>query len=123
MNTEYPNNIKRRIKLNYLQKSDIFILPTFYMNEGQPISIIEAMATSNAIITTKFRSIVDLMREGKEGFFISKNNPKEIAEKIILFNEDRQLLWQTQKNAYNRYKGQFTREKHIKNMQKVLDIF
>ena len=47
------------------------------------------MATSNAIISTKFRSIVDLINDGKEGFFVSRNNPKEIAEKIILFYENK----------------------------------
>ena len=113
------NNVE---KINFLKKSDIFILPTFYMNEGQPISIIEAMATSNAIISTKFRSIVDLINDGKEGFFVSRNNPKEIAEKIILFYENRELLSQTQKNAFNRYKTQFTQKKHIENMRKILDI-
>ena len=43
------------------------------MNEGQPISIIEAMAYKNAIITTKYRSIPDLISE-KKNVFVKKRS-------------------------------------------------
>ena len=57
-------------KIKLLEQADVFVLPTYYVNEGQPVSIIEAMAYKNAIISTPYRSIVDLVTNEKEGFLI-----------------------------------------------------
>ena len=38
--------------------------------EGQPVSIIEALAFKNIVISTKYRSIPDMIDENIEGFFV-----------------------------------------------------
>ena len=53
-NIFYLGPVEGKLKTKLLLDADVFILPTYYVNEGQPISIIEAMAHKNVIISTKY---------------------------------------------------------------------
>lgn len=54
-------------KRKFLAMADFFALPTRYPNEGQPISIIEAMANGMAVITTDHAGIPDLVKDTENG--------------------------------------------------------
>lgn len=53
-----------------LKKCDIFVLLTRYPNEGQPISILEAMGNGMIILTTDHAGIPDVVRGGVNVFLI-----------------------------------------------------
>ena len=53
---------------HYLSQSDIFILPS--MDEGFPISILEAMRASLPIVSTKVGGIPEMLENGVNGIFI-----------------------------------------------------
>ncbi|WP_281224929.1 glycosyltransferase family 4 protein [Flavobacterium aquiphilum] len=74
-------------KKDLLEKANIFILPTYYRMEGQPISIIEAMATGNIILTTNFSGIPDIVSRAN-GYFIQPKNPKNIYDRLLEINQD-----------------------------------
>jgi glycosyltransferase involved in cell wall biosynthesis len=48
-------------KVRLLQSSDIFVLPSYYKSEAFPISIIEAMACENAIVTTNYKYLPEIV--------------------------------------------------------------
>lgn len=75
---EYKGIIQGEKKLQLLNKSNIFLLPTYYQMEGQPISILEAMAMGNIIMTTKHAGIPDIVSE-KNGYFVEKKHAANIA--------------------------------------------
>ncbi len=50
-------------KKDLLIENYIFCLPTYYSNEGQPISILEAMSCGCAIVTTDHGGIRDVVNE------------------------------------------------------------
>ncbi len=70
------DNLRNQI----LQISEIFILPSYW--EAYGISILEAMAHKNAIITTKTEGGQHLIKHGVNGFLINYNKPKELASSI-----------------------------------------
>ena len=107
-------------KKHILDQSDILVLPTNYINEGQPVSIIEAMAHNNAIITTKYRSMVDMIKDGEQGFFVEYSSYKLLASKILKLIDDRVLLAKMQDSAYQTYTNHFTFSMHIEKMKKIL---
>jgi glycosyltransferase involved in cell wall biosynthesis len=72
-------------KVKLLKESNVFILPTYYRMEGQPISLIEAMATGNIIVTTSFSGIPDIISE-ENGFFVESKNPKSIFDVLVKIN-------------------------------------
>lgn len=117
---EYLGIVKGQKKYDILNKSNIFILPTYYKMEGQPISILEAMAMGNIIITTKHAGIVDIVSD-KNGFFVEKKNPDDIAKKITEISND--ILAHIQKfEKFNiKYaKENFTEELFSEKIIKIL---
>lgn len=60
-------------KKELLKKCYLFALPTRYPNEGQPISILEAMGNGMYIITTDHAGIPDIVVDGVNGYIIKQN--------------------------------------------------
>lgn len=54
-------------KRELLKNCDIFVLLTTYPNEGQPISILEAMGNGMLIVTTNHAGIPDIVANEKQG--------------------------------------------------------
>ncbi|AUC16631.1 hypothetical protein BTO06_16410 [Tenacibaculum sp. SZ-18] len=77
--TEYVGVVKEEDKKSLLYWSNTFILPTFYKMEGQPISILEALASKNCVVTTAHAGIPDIIQDSKNGKFIAKESVKSIV--------------------------------------------
>ena len=58
-------------KRKLLKECYIFALPTRYPNEGQPISILEAMGNGMFIITTNHAGIPDIVEDGVNGIVMN----------------------------------------------------
>jgi len=113
------DNVKKTI---LLKNADIFVLPTYYVNEGQPISIIEAMAYKNVIISTPYRSIVDLISHNQEGFLVPPKSPQLIAKYLLDLYLNREKLLKMKKKSFFTYSNKFTKERHLKNLFNALDL-
>ena len=80
-NVKYLGSVSGINKYEVLKQSNIFILPTYYKMEGQPISILEALATGNIIVTTAHGGIPDVISM-KNGFFVIPQSVLSIADCI-----------------------------------------
>lgn len=86
--------------------SDVFLLPS-YLIEGQPLTIIEAMNAGSPIITTRIGGMVDMIEDGKEGFFVSSENPEAIADAVRKLCDASK--WQSaSKTARQRYMKEYS---------------
>jgi glycosyltransferase involved in cell wall biosynthesis len=103
-----------------LRESDIFILPTAYHVEGQPVSIIEAMAYGCAIVSTKYRSIPDIVSENKNGFYVEYGNPLSISSKIEELLNDKEKLEKASSVSVDLYNKRFQWKIHYAKMRKIL---
>jgi glycosyltransferase involved in cell wall biosynthesis len=83
---------------HYLALATIFIRPS--LSEGMGNSFIEAMAAKIPIIATPVGGIPDFLKDGETGLFCQVHNPKNIAEKVKLLAENRQLREQIIANAH-----------------------
>jgi glycosyltransferase involved in cell wall biosynthesis len=75
---KYLGTITGNAKKEKLINSNVFVLPTYYRMEGQPISLLEGMATGNIIITTNFAGIPDIVSDAN-GFFVEPKSAEEIT--------------------------------------------
>lgn len=91
-NTSYIGVVYNDDKKQLLNWSNIFVLPTFYKMEGQPISILEALATRNVIISTKHAGIVDIIENTKNGFLVDKKNSESITKKFVFLNDNKSKI-------------------------------
>ncbi|WP_245525533.1 glycosyltransferase family 4 protein [Mesorhizobium sp. M00.F.Ca.ET.216.01.1.1] len=71
----------------YLSASTVFVLPSYY-REGIPRSIMEAMATGRAIITTDTPGCRDTVIEGENGFIVPPRDPVGLAAAMKRFIDD-----------------------------------
>lgn len=106
-------------KKELLKKCYLFALPTRYPNEGQPISILEAMGNGMFIITTDHAGIPDMVKDGINGIILLDgynsdiwNNQvlkirKDKIHETILINRDDIKRHYMQKEYINKIKKLF----------------
>jgi len=79
---KYAGFVAGAQKQNLLREADVFCFPTFYPNENQPVSLIEAMAFGLPIVTTRWRSLPELFPAGYTGL-VDVRSPDQIAAGLI----------------------------------------
>lgn len=115
----YHGIVSGEKKRKLLKQSHIFTLPTRYPNEGQPISILEAMGNGMYIITTDHAAIPDVVKDGINGIVVKKNqNVKEVINDLI--NEK----YYKDKCLYNRLQvvSKYTQSNYIDNMKIIYEF-
>ena len=70
----------------YLNQCSVFVLASY--REGVPKSVLEAMASGRAIITTDAPGCRETVDDGVNGYLVSVKNAEAIAEKMIEFIND-----------------------------------
>ncbi|MDB6123748.1 MAG: hypothetical protein JWQ71_2741 [Pedosphaera sp.] len=65
-----------------LRDADLFCFPTYYQNENQPVNLIEAMAFGLPILTTRWRSIPELLPKNYN-YLVDIRSPQQIAGTLL----------------------------------------
>lgn len=97
-----------------------FVLPTYYNNEGQPISVIEALAFGCVVVASRHRAIPEMLGHGEAGVLVSPRNPQEIADAIISSSADNRHYERLSARAMERYQRFFTRDAHLARLTSVI---
>jgi glycosyltransferase involved in cell wall biosynthesis len=63
-----------------LRGAAIYVLPSH--TEGQPIGVIEAMASGLATVATRVGALPDMLRDGVDGLLVDPHQPKQLAEAL-----------------------------------------
>lgn len=71
----------------YLANSHVFVLPT-RLREGVPRTILEAMSSARAVITTNAPGCGETVGDGEGGFVVPMNDPTALAEAMRRFLDD-----------------------------------
>jgi len=59
---------------------DVLLLPS--VNEGTPVSVIEALAAERPAVATRVGGIPDVVRDGVDGFLVDSDEPDALAERL-----------------------------------------
>ena len=103
-----------------LKEAHVFLLPTYYPWEGQPLSINEALAWSTPIVTTYHRGIPEQVQEGKNGYFVSPKDSDALAECMAKFLSGEVPYQALSQYARKHYEENFTNAKHLNKMISLL---
>jgi glycosyltransferase involved in cell wall biosynthesis len=103
-------------KQQFLIEANALILPTYYPWEGQPISIIEALAFCTPVIATPHKGIPDQVIDGYNGFLVDKNSPEQIADAVQKLFENPDLYRKLSENARRHFIENFSQETNMANM-------
>jgi len=99
-----------------LKKSHIFLLPSYYPWEGQPLSIIEAMAYNTPIISCFHKGIPEMLEDGGNGYFVSSKSPSDIADKVEKICKNPEHYARMSKYSRKKYEVNFNREVHLNRL-------
>ena len=80
--------------------AQVFVLPSHY--EGQPISLLEAMASGLPVVVTDVGANRQVVRDGQDGCVIPKEDPVALAQAISRLVEDDGLRVRMGKSARRR---------------------
>jgi len=78
---------------------DVYVQPSIVEPFG--IAVLEAMACGKPVIGTKVGGIIDTIVDGETGFLVNPKDSKELAERVIMFN-DQKLREKMGRNARER---------------------
>jgi len=93
-----------------LSQTDVFVLSS--IAEGIPMTILEAMSAKTPIVATKVGGIPEVVDEGKEGFLVDKSNAEALAQGLLHYIKQPELILEHGENARNKVLNKFN-EKHM----------
>jgi glycosyltransferase involved in cell wall biosynthesis len=70
----------------YYRLFDAFLLPS--MNEGTPVSAIEALASGTPVVATRVGGVPDVVREGVDGYLVEAGDTEAAADRLAALARD-----------------------------------
>ncbi len=113
---KYHGVVRGNEKQKLFSETNIFLLPTNYSGEGQPISIIEALSYSVPVIATRFRGIPEQIEDGENGILIDSASPSDIIAAIEKMTKTSRVYEKMSAHAYHVFKEKFTREQYLNRL-------
>ncbi len=96
-----------------LREADLFCFPTRYIGENQPVNLIEAMAFGLPIVTTRWRSLSEMLPLNYPGL-VDSQSPEQIAAALLRLVNERS--GETMRENFLR---RFAIEGHLENLARA----
>ncbi|MBL9175513.1 MAG: glycosyltransferase family 4 protein [Verrucomicrobiales bacterium] len=94
--------------------ADVFLFPTYYANEGQPVSLIEAMAYGVPAVTTRWRGIPEMLPAGYPGLVEPKDPAAQAGALLALATSGVGL------ELRREYERRFTLDRYLEGMASAI---
>jgi glycosyltransferase involved in cell wall biosynthesis len=107
---KYHGFVDTQTKFRLLRQSDCFAFPTYYQVEGQPASLVEAMAFGLPVVTTRWRALPELFAKDYPGL-VDIQSPGQIAAALEMLFRNYPAA-----NFREEFLNRFTEGIYIKNL-------
>ena len=104
-------------KKDYLRISDLFVFPTYF--EGQPVSVLEAMAYQCGIVATNVGGIPQMVEQEQTGLLIEPKDPEGLKTALEKLLSDPEVCERLGKNARAKVQKEFSIEKSLQELIKI----
>lgn len=91
------------------------------LNEGTPVSLIEAQASGLPIVTTNVGGIEDIVVPNKTALLIRNNDVTDFSEKLLQLAENSELREKLARNGWEQVKQKFHYSRLASDMKKLYD--
>jgi glycosyltransferase involved in cell wall biosynthesis len=112
---QYAGAVDETCKRDLFSRADAFCFPTSYPHEGQPLTLIEALAHDVPIVTTRWRAIPGMLPR-EHVWLVEPGQPDQIAAAL----EAAVLAGSPQGALRRHYLACFTREQHLRMLKSAL---
>lgn len=107
-------------KVREFTKAHVYLLPSYYIYEGQPTAVLEALSYGCVPVVTRYRLIPDMVNE-QCGIFVEPKSPESIADAIESLIDNPEQYVQMSNNAYERFNASFTQEAYANKILKTIE--
>ena len=119
-NINYIESAWGNEKYELYNNSDIFVLPTNYIYEMQPISIIEAMSCGLPIISTNIGLIPSMVKHNVNGLILEDTKPENIANYILKLMTNSELMSKMKIANVKKFDTNYSQEVFLKSIDKLI---
>jgi glycosyltransferase involved in cell wall biosynthesis len=100
--------------------ADIFVLPTRYPAEGQPLVLLEAMGAGLPVVSTRWGGIPDTIEDQREGLLVEPGDERVLAEALARLASEPGLREALGEAARARYEACYRPERLVRDLARVL---
>ena len=110
-----------------LKKADIFLQhsmtdPETGDEEGLPVSMLEAMANSLPVVSTRHAGIPEAVLDGCTGYLVEEGDSAGMADRLIALSHDPDLRRRMGETGWRRAKEHFSWEKERMELLRILGL-
>lgn len=102
----------------FYDKIDTLVLPT-ELNEGLPVSILEALSRKKLVIATAAGAISDIISNQETGYILENNSPACIKEKILQVLSNDAGIETIRNNGYKRVREEYSLESMLRGYENL----
>ena len=110
----YAGFVAEAQKTELLRNVDALLFPSLYPHEGQPVSIIEALAHGLPVIATRWRAVPELL-EGCDGILVDGQSPGVIADAIATL-----VYAEVSTSGRERFSALYRIDRHLDAIERAL---
>jgi len=120
-NIEYYPGLFGVEKAKIFIACNVFLLPTYYVFEGQPTVILEALAYGALPIVTRHSLIPEMINEDC-GKFVDKQSPDSIVRGVLDLLNDHQEYHRLSSNCIIRFQENYTIKSYSEKIIKIIKL-
>ncbi len=109
---------------NYLTNSRAFVQHSITAEngdmEGTPLAVLEAAAAGIPVISTNHAGIPDVVLNNETGLLVDEHDVVGMSDNMLKILQDKSLALQMGKKGKERIKNQFSMQKHIDTLNKLI---
>jgi len=89
------------------------------LNEGTPVSLIEAMAGARPVVATNVGGVKDIVKDGVSGYLVESGNVEEFTRRLLELIKDSEKRKAFGLNGRDIVKNRFSKERLIKDTERL----
>lgn len=118
-NVEFMGGRTGQEKYALYSRADIFCYPTYYEHESFGIVLLEAMQFSLPVVSTQWRGVPSVVRDGVTGFCVPVKDSVTFADKLESLMKNPELRLRMGEKGRDIYLNSYTTEEYQDRMRKV----
>ncbi|MFB3389174.1 glycosyltransferase [Flavobacterium sp. LAR06] len=123
-NVLLPGILSKEEFTNYLENALAFVQHSVTAingdQEGTPVAVLEASAAGLPVISTFHAGISDVILDGETGFLVKEHDVDAMANKMLVFLEDKELAMKLGENGKQRIQCLFSMERHLQKLNEII---
>jgi glycosyltransferase involved in cell wall biosynthesis len=118
--TELCGVVGEREKAELYTTSDVFCFPTHYEAEGMPLVILEAMSAGLPIVSTRWRSIPNVVTDGQDGYLVDPGDIDALADRLARLSSDEALRQSMGSLARGTFDRRFSPDRFVADVERAV---